>query len=157
MHLAKRFRRVNKQGAYQLMRLTFAASDSRICLSTSPRCGAGNFLRYKYASLDLSKASCNSRGEACSGISLVAVIIECGGRTDWTRANTSPVVGQTLSKISPDPPHLPSYTPGTSVLKGMSRAPRIADALVDRFRTLPDPLALRAVRRDTTAFRDNMS
>lgn len=128
---------------HQPTRLTLAASASRSCLSTSPRCGAGNFLRNKCASLDLSKASRSSRGDACSGISPTAVIVEWRGRTDWTRAKTSPVVGQTLSRMSPVPPHVPSYTPGTSVVKGMSKALRRVEALVDKFRTL-DLLVLRA-------------
>lgn len=43
---------------------TLAASASRSCLNTLPRRGAGNFLRNIYASLDLSKASRRSRGDA---------------------------------------------------------------------------------------------
>ena len=55
--------------------------------------------------------------------------------TDATRAKTSPVVGQTLSKTSPVPPQSPSYTPGSSVVVGMSRADKTAEALLDNVRT----------------------
>jgi hypothetical protein len=51
--------------------------------------------------------------------------------TDVTRPKISPVVGQTLSRTSPVPPQLPSYNPGSSVVVGMSRADKTADALLD--------------------------
>ena len=52
--------------------------------------------------------------------------------TDLTRARTSPVVGHTLSRRSPDPAHSPSYTPGNSAPPRMSNAERTAEALEDR-------------------------
>ena len=54
--------------------------------------------------------------------------------TDFTRARTSPVVGQTLSNISPDPRHCPSYTPGSSVVVEMPRDDNILDDLLDKHR-----------------------
>ena len=57
-----------------------------------------------------------------------------GTLTAWTRANTSPVVGQTLSRTSPLPFHWPSYTPGISDERGMSRAARILEALLEMLR-----------------------
>src|SRR5215469_5364321 len=89
---------------------TLAARASRICLKISPRRGAGtseekNKLRIKmqrvgpvsvqhlrrktlYASRVRPMASCNSCGLAV-----------------FTRASTSPVVGHTEVKTSPDPRH----------------------------------------------------
>ena len=68
-------------------------------------------------------------------------------RTDFTLASTSPVVGQTLSKTSPEPVHSPSYTPWSSVSARMSRAERTAEAREER------PRASGARRREVSARR----
>lgn len=44
------------------------------------------------------------------------------------------MVGQTLSIISPVPPHVPLYTPGTSEVVGMSNEFKIVEARVDKNR-----------------------
>lgn len=58
--------------------------------------------------------------------------------TDRTRARISPVVGQTLSKTSPEPFHSPSYTPGNSLEVEMSREDSMAEALLDRLLRVMD-------------------
>lgn len=71
--------------------------------------------------------------------------------TDLTRARTSPVVGHTLSKISPEPFHAPSYTPDNSSVVEMSKEDRIVVALVDKFLR-----ASKATWRVSKAFLDNI-
>jgi hypothetical protein len=63
---------------------------------------------------------------SCTSKRMATVVL-----TDVTRPKISPVVGQILSRTSPVPPQLPSYTPGSSVVVGMSRADKTADALLD--------------------------
>ena len=117
--------------------ITLVASASLICLKISPLRGAGTVLNKRYASRVLSRTSYSSLGAAHRQMSIAQLPMMWrntnGKLTDCTRARTSPVVGQTLSNISPVPFHSPSYTPGSSSEVEMSRADNIVEARLDRF------------------------
>jgi hypothetical protein len=128
---------------------TLSARASRICLRISPRLGAGTWRKSRYASRALSSAARSSSGAAFASSLAQVALPRHEARTVLTRARISPVAGHLLSRISPEPPHVPSYTPDTSAEPdvGMSSASRIVDARDDRERfrcAFSAPVVLRA-------------
>lgn len=105
---------------------TLSLRASRIWRMTSPRLGPGMLRTARAASALLAMAARVSSG--------VAV---------WTRAMTSPVVGQWLSTTGPLPPHLPSYTPAMGASVGRPRAESTPEARDERAR---EPMAMGILR-----------
>jgi len=92
------------------LNLTLAARASRICLTTSPRLGAGTSMVQESADQIylaehlLRKIWYASRARSSSSHS-------SGTEAVLTRASSSPVVGHVEATTSPEPCHRPSYTP----------------------------------------------